>query len=207
MEARQNQRIGLAYAPSPEGPWTRLSRPILEVRPDSWDCLLTTNAAPVVHEDGSVLLLYKSAAGHAVKLQYGVAKADHWLGPYQRQIDDPLIFKGDPSVCYEDAFVWREDGMYQMIFKDMNGDLCGEKGGGVHALSPDGLAWDLAPNPHAYSKTVLYADGSTQYHGSLERPQLLIQDGKPTHLFNAASCDENHFWETSATFSLCRPLS
>lgn len=75
LQARANQRIGLATAPSPAGPWTRPDRPILEVRPGEWDALLTTNAAPCVAPDGSVLLLYKSTAREGDTLKYGVARA------------------------------------------------------------------------------------------------------------------------------------
>ena len=60
MQARANQRIGLATAPSPLGPWTRRDTPILAPRPDQWDALITSNPAPCVLEDGSVLLIYKS---------------------------------------------------------------------------------------------------------------------------------------------------
>lgn len=56
-QARCNQRIGVATADSPYGPWVRREAPILDVRPGCWDALMTTNPAPWVFADGSVLLL------------------------------------------------------------------------------------------------------------------------------------------------------
>jgi hypothetical protein len=44
-------------------------------------------------------------------------------------------------------------------------------------------------------------------HGSVERPQLLIENGRPTHLFLAVSADERHWTETSDTFNLAVPLA
>ena len=55
------QRVGLATAASPDGPWTRLDAPIIDVAPKgAWDDLFTTNPTPHVFANGSVLLLYKA---------------------------------------------------------------------------------------------------------------------------------------------------
>lgn len=51
-EAWNTTRIGLAVATSPDGPWERKDEPILLPRSGKWDGAVTTNPAPVVHEDG-----------------------------------------------------------------------------------------------------------------------------------------------------------
>jgi hypothetical protein len=84
IEARANQRIGLATAPSVLGPWTRSDRPLLDPRLTHWDRLMTTNAAPLVEKDGSVLLLYKSTTHDKDTLKYGIARAKSPQGPYER---------------------------------------------------------------------------------------------------------------------------
>jgi len=69
--------------------------------------------------------------------------------------------------------------------KDRFGHICGERGGGLHALSLDGLNWELAPSPYAYSKHIRWDNGEQTHQNHFERPFLLVEDGKPTHLFAA----------------------
>jgi hypothetical protein len=59
-EAWENKQLGLAIADDPHGPWQRLDTPILSPREGHWDSILTSNAAPFIHPDGSVSLIYKS---------------------------------------------------------------------------------------------------------------------------------------------------
>src|SRR5690606_8655409 len=135
LEARSNQRIGLAIADSPHGPWHRFDKPLLEPRPGKWDAWMTTNPAAVIHADGSVLLYYKAVAHSSDLLRYGVAHADRVEGPYRRVLDAPVFRIDSASNHIEDAFAWHNGATYEMIFKDMTGGLCGEKHVGVHALT------------------------------------------------------------------------
>jgi len=196
LEARANQRIGLATAKSVFGPWTRPDAPILEVRPDHWDALITTNPAPCVREDGSVLLLYKSTREDKAAIQYGVAAADHYTGLYQRLSDHPLAI-GEPGVSYEDAYLWYGQGRYQMIFNDLQGHFTGEHHAGGHAVSDDGVQWEMAAPNKAYSRKVRWDDGEVEELGNFERPQLLIEGGQPTHLYAGAA--NGHGWHQDAT--------
>ena len=206
LEAHRNQRIGLATAPSPQGPWTRANRPILEPRPGEWDALITTNPAPCIRKDGSVLLLYKSIRARGEAIRYGIAGADHYSGSYERLSHEPFNPLGDPDLSYEDAYVWQEDGCYHMIFNDMTGRICGEDHAGAHAVSEDGLNWSLMDPPKAYSRSIRWDDGSITKQGSFERPQLLIQDGKPTHLFAATADGPGGWMNASKTWNMVVPL-
>jgi hypothetical protein len=206
-KARANQRIGMATAPSIDGPWTRRNAPALDVRPDKWDALLTTNPAVTVMPDGRILLLYKSTKGQRDRLQYGAAIADQIEGPFQRLSEEPIFnAENDPEVSIEDLYVWQEDGVLQAILKDMNGHLSGEKHAGVHAWSTDGINWQLAKPAKAYSRVLRWDDGTVSHQGSLERPQLLIQDGKPTHLFMATTDGALPYWKAEHTFNIVIPL-
>ena len=205
-QARANQRIGLATAKSPEGPWLRRSAPILEPRPGKWDAHLTTNPAPVVHDDGSVMLYYKSTGHDKDVLQYGGAAAQHWTGPYDRLSNEPIFSFDDPKATYEDAFVWYDSWCYQMIFNDLGGTITGEHHGGAHATSDDGIHWTISKEPKAYSRTIRWDDGTTTTRGHFERPQLLIQDGVPTHLFAATTIDDQPFWKSAHTYNMVVPL-
>jgi len=207
--ARANQRVGLATSRSVFGPWQRPDRPLIEPRPGRWDGLMTTNPAPCVAPDGSVLLAYKSTRDQGDKLRYGVAAAAHYAGPYERVADEPVFRFDDPRQHIEDAYVWREAGRYHLVMKDMEGGIGGEKGGGVHATSDDGRAWRLADDPRAYSRAVRFDDGTTTTFGHRERPQLLVDPdtGLPTHLFTAVGDGPGGFEHFTRTYNLAVPLA
>jgi hypothetical protein len=208
---RANKRIGVATAKSINGPWTRYDEPVLQTKPGTFYSFLTSNPAPVIHEDGSVLLMFKSRRykpdGKHSGQMLGVARAPHYLGPYKVIGDEPT-FGPDKMGEVEDPFVWQTpDGGYQMIAKDMSGKLVGEKHAGIHALSTDGVHWELAPQPKAWSRTLRFDDGSTQTMGQLERPFLLLDEtGVPQFLFAASGDGPGGFANMTTSFSMAIPL-
>ncbi|MBB6673813.1 glycoside hydrolase family protein [Cohnella nanjingensis] len=205
--ARSNKRIGLAVSHSVFGPWERRDQPILPTRPGHFDSFLTSNPAPCLHEDGSVLLIYKARQYEGNthgQMTIGIAAAEHFHGPYKAISDRPVL---PPSQFHiEDPFIWKSDNGYELIAKDMEGTLCGEKYGGIHALSKDGTDWKLADYPHAYSRRIVWDDGTVQTMGNLERPFLLFQDGRPTHLFAATSDGSEGFTTASHTWNMVIPI-
>jgi len=214
-EARASQRIGLATSKSPWGPWERLPHPILEPKPGAWDAYMTTNPAPVLHEDGSVLLIYKSAKSPKGVLKLGAARAESPIGPYRRLSDKPILDWENPdpddwsgSRHLEDPYAWKADGKYQMIAKDMSGMLTGQKGAGVHAWSKNGVDWSLLETPLAYTRAVRWDDGKRRVMAALERPQLLFEEGRPSHAFFATGVSEKgEYWNLDETWNICIPLS
>lgn len=80
------------------------------------------------------------------------------------------------------------------------------KYGGIYAKSRDGLKWSLHGQPQGYSRTVRWDDGTVQTLGNLERPFLLFQNGKPTHLFAAVSDGSDGFKDASDTWNMVIPL-
>ena len=191
------KRIGVAVADSPFGPWTRMDEPIMQPRPGKWDGAIISNPAPVVHEDGSVLLIYKSAPvpyperNENRALNFGVAVAPHYLGPYTRMNDGQKIeIEGAEDVHVEDPYVWRADGLYHMAAKVMSDGLIDEDGAGFYAFSEDGVHWSVPDDPKAYSRTVKFSDGTERTQRKLERPQVLVQNGRPTHIFFATADPE-----------------
>lgn len=190
------KRIGLALADSLDGPWQRPDAPLLEPGPDgAWDDHCTTNPAFILHPSGEYWLYYKSwntadylAGAPPVRgnRKYGLAVADRLEGPYRKHPANPLVDfsgRGANRQC-EDACVWLEaDGRFRMIVRDMgvfNHEV------GLIMESDDGLAWS---EPRvAYRETSAYIEQPpaprhlTRY-GRFERPQVLLRDGRPTHLF------------------------
>ena len=200
-EAYGNIRIGLATAKSVLGPWERRDEPVLFPRPGKWDCQLVTNPAPCVLPDGRLLLLYRSNTPEGLRI--GVALADDLDSPFRRLRDDPVLVL--PEGFVEDPYVWWEGGHYELIAKDCTGAITGEKGAGVHATAGPDLDFRLSTPPKAYSRRVLWDDGSVTVQGAFERPQLLIQGGRPTHLF-AATGDGPGGFNFTKTWNMCVPL-
>jgi len=206
--ARSNKRIGVATATHIEGPWTRYERPVLDTTPGTFYSFLTSNPAPVIHDDGSVLLMFKARRYEGTthsRMMLGVAKAPHYRGPYEVVGDEP-VFSSDRFGEVEDPFVWKTAGGYEMVAKDMTGKLAGEKHAAIHARSPDGIDWTLADPPKAWSRTLRFDDGRTQTMGQLERPFLLIEDGRPSFLFAAAGDGPGGFANMTESFNLAIPL-
>jgi hypothetical protein len=200
------KRIGLATAPSPLGPWTRHDEPVLKPRSGHWDNGITSNPAPCVLPDGSVYLLYKSCHRRGFSggpFGIGMAKADHWDAPFLRLSDEPVFLF--PSGHVEDPFLWHQDGRFHCIAKDMTGELCGEAHAGAHLGSDDGKAWELVGK--AYSRNLTWDDGIQEHMGSLERPFLLQENGRPTHLFAATGSGPGGFHRCATTWNVVVPVT
>jgi len=191
------KRIGVAVADSPYGPWTRFDQPILEPRPGFWDGAITSNPAPVIHEDGSALLVYKSAPvpyparNQNKALDFGVAEAPHYLGPYHRLNNGQKIrIAGAEDERVEDPYIWQANGLYHMVAKIFSEKLTGQRESGFYAYSVDGIDWTVPDEPTAYDRRVLFTDGTIVEQKKLERPQVLVEDGRPTHLYFATADPE-----------------
>lgn len=214
ISARANKRIGLAVSKSIFGPWERRDAPILMPRPDKFDNFFTSNPAPVIDEEGRVTMIYKTRTYEKPpypkflhgKMNFGVAGADSYEGPYQQLLDRPLF--DSPDYEFEDPFIWKDKEGFHMIAKDMRGNLCGEFMGGAYAESSDGIHWEFEKGFCSYSRKVLWEDGVIRQMGNIERPFILFEEGKPTHMFFAAS-DGNEtdgFMACKNTWNMVIPL-
>lgn len=194
---RNNQRIGIAIAENPAGPWKRMDQPIVDITDDktSFDSLCVTNPAACMRPDGGVILVYKAVQHIKGKemggnVRYGVALADQPDGPY---IKTPgKIFEaekpGNHWMVAEDPFIWQSQkygNRYYAVTRDVVGTFTGSSGGICLFQSEDGLTWKPAAHPKVLEKFYDLANGSKSTT-PIERPALLIEDGEPTYLFGAA---------------------
>ena len=192
-------RIGMATSKSVFGPWKRPDEPILKPRPGKWDDNVTTNPAPCVAGDGSILLVYRSnVPGKGTRL--GVAKASKLGDPFIRFRDNYMDFH------VEDPYIWWVDDHYEMIAKDQSGTLTEEYHAGVHATSEDGIEWIISNPAKAYSRIISWDDGTTLNSGSFERPQLLIENGKPVCLYCATGDGPGGFNNAIKTWNVATPF-
>ena len=210
IEVWNQKRIGLAVSDSVFGPWQRRDTPLLEPRDCShWDCTITSNPAVAILPDGTTYLLYKSRSYANATLQIGAAMAPRPEGPFRRISDQPIFSFSNPDFHLEDPYLWYEDGKFRLLikddFKNGSGGICGEWGAGLYGESDDCIHWQFADTPKAYSRTVQWDDGSVTTQCNLERPFLLLQDGKPTHLYLATG-DGNEPYSFDHTWNMVIPL-
>jgi len=206
------KRIGLATADALAGPWNLPDKPLLDVGPEgSWDDHCTTNPAFLKHPNGAYWLYYKSwntaeyeqAAGQKIRAnrKYGLAIADNLEGPYLKYDHNPVLdFSGEGNnKQLEDAYVWFENGKFKLIARDMgffNHEV------GLYFESEDGVRWSepkIAYYPMSHYATEPPAPKHLSRYGRLERPQLLMKNGKPAYLFTTSQGGK---YETASGFVL-----
>jgi hypothetical protein len=208
--ARSNKRIGVATSKSPYGPWTRMDQPVLDTKPDTFYSFLTSNPTPVINEDGSVLLIFKSRKyndqfPYHSDMMLGVATAPHYTGPYTVAMDEP-IFSETRFGVVEDPYLWKDKNGYHMLAKDQNGEVAGMASAGILAHSKDGFNWALDAHPNAYTKKITWDDGTTVQMGQLERVQGVVEDGVLTYLSFAVMDGPGGFSKGSNTWNIVVPI-
>jgi len=208
--ARANERIGVATSKSPYGPWTRLDRPVLDVKPGTFYSFYTSNPTPVVHEDGSVLMIFKSRRykdqfPYQSEMMLGVAKAPHYLGPYTVVSDGP-IFGMEKYGEVEDPYLWKDGSGYHMLAKDQRGLISGVSGAGILAHSKDGIHWAPDAHPLAYDKLIQWDNGTETLMGQMERPEGIFENGKMTHMSFAVMDGPGGFDKGSNTWTVVIPM-
>jgi len=186
---RNNQRVGVAMADSPNGPWMRFDKPLIDVGEEgSWDELLTATPAVCRKPDGNYLLIYKCVAKQQ-PMPFGgpvshlAATASSPLGPFtkhpQRIFTEPDQFK----FVLEDPYIWVNGDTYWAVLKDFRGTYTGEGPSLALFQSDDGLAWRPASHPFVSRVEINWQDKGIQKLDRLERPQLWFEDGVPAILF------------------------
>ena len=165
------RQIGIATAPAITGPWTRRDQPL--------DIGLATDAnnpAACFEPDGSVKLFWRT-----VDLHVCISTARTFAGPYT--VANSNVW---PTARLEDFFFFKRNNTYHIICEDNAGQVTGHERWGAHLISPDGLHdWRPAPQPIVYDHQIRWTDGTELQPRRRERPWLLIENDKITHLFTA----------------------
>ncbi|WP_324677466.1 glycoside hydrolase family protein [Hymenobacter sp. GOD-10R] len=193
------KRIGLATADSLNGPWKRPDQPLLlPGETGAWDDHCTTNPAFVKLPNGQYWLYYKSwnTADYVNSKdpvirgnrKYGLAIADQLEGPYVKYAGNPVVdfSKQGNNKQFEDAYVWRQHNKFHMLARDM-GVYSQEVG--LYLESEDGKKWDYPLIAFFPVRDYLQeppAPANLKRYGRLERPQLLMRNGKPEYMFCAS---------------------
>lgn len=189
---RNNQRIGVAVADSPYGPWKRFDKPLVDVSDDSLahDALMVSNPSVLQKPDGTYLMVYKAVGKKKTGIWGGpvvhlCATSNSPTGPFKKHPVPVFTSKGS-SFPAEDPYIWYQDGGYYAIVKDMHGSFTKKGRSLVLFYSTDGFDWKPTERPLVSIPEIRWNDGSIMQLQHLERPQLLMEEGKPVMLFLAA---------------------
>ena len=189
MDFPASQRIGMLVSSSLDGPWKKVGEDGLILSPTDdasiWSQSSTVgvnNPALLQHPDGRFFLYYKAKRKGDVR-RMGVAIAE--------KLDGPYVFHHTPLTSntgeIEDGYAFVEDGKVRLLTTDNH------RGAGLLWESNDGIAFGLPMlgfermNRYIPENQVREA---TNYRGrKFERPQILIQKGRPTHLYVASGAN------------------
>ncbi len=191
---RNHQRIGVAVADTPDGPWKRFDKPIIDVSDDSEapDALMASNPAITQGPDGRFLMVYKAVGKHR-PLPFGgpvvhlTAWSDSPTGPFVKDLK-PIFTAENADFPAEDPFIWSQDGKYYAIVKDQGGYFTDYDSKALVLFeSENGVDWALAPHGFVTDVNLHWEDGTTEKMRNVERPQLFFENGKPTVLLAAVA--------------------
>jgi hypothetical protein len=206
---RNHQRIGVALADSPAGPWQRFDKPVVDISADhaAPDALMTSNPAVCVRPDGGLLMVYKAVAtkgpapfgGPVVHL---VATAENPEGPWKKNLT-PIFTKPGEHFAAEDPFIWHDGDRYRGIVKDNNGIFTGKGYSLAHWESRDGFEWRPAKHVFVTTPEIVWTDGAKKKLNALERPQLVF-DARGTPV--ALLCAGAYTSDRTRSFNVAIPL-
>ncbi|PWJ57928.1 glycosyl hydrolase family 43 [Dyadobacter jejuensis] len=195
---RNNQRIGVAVADNPNGPWERYDQPLIDNSSDSLaiDALMTSNPSMTQRPDGTYLFIYKGVGMHyplpgGGPVLHCVATSDSPVGPIKKY-DVPIFEVKGERFPAEDPYIWYEENRYRAIVKKISNAKDPVTGKMIRGFSlvlyesADGFDRKLAEDYLISDRTITWENGHSERLVHLERPQVFFEDGRPTVLLCAA---------------------
>lgn len=194
-----NMKTGLIYSDSLYGPWKfgGVNGIVVEssANKNNWtykSCTGTEN--PTIAKIGDLYyIFFKSGRGQNANMHYGYATSRNIEGPYTI-CDEP---KMDNIDYIEDATSFEVNGEVFLLTTDNYGTNSGIFGAGI-LWKMDGGQFKLADAKIAYGVLSDYKDlpNETTYYdndhsGKLERPGILMKNGKPEYLFGCTRANIN----------------
>jgi hypothetical protein len=175
----RHRRIGIATAKTITGPWARRDQPL-----DLGTASDANNPSACFEADGSVKLIWRT-----LDLRVCISTARSWEGPYT--LANSNVW---PAARLEDFFFFKHGGEYHVVCEDNIGKVTGHERWGAHLFSADGVTdWKTWRESVVYDHRIRWIGGGNLVATRRERPWLLIENGKLTHLFTAVY-DGQHTW-------------
>ena len=110
--------VSAAWSDSPDGPWTRLDRPVIpQGAPGDWDSCAIHDPYPLIYR-GKIWLYYKASpidkSPGNLRLAQGVAVADHPEGPFEKSELNPVTNSGHETMLWP----YNEGGIAALLIQD-----------------------------------------------------------------------------------------
>ena len=214
---RNNQRIGVAVADSPYGPWQRLDRPVLDVSadPDAPDALVANNPAVAQRPDGGFLMMYKAVAKKKPlpaggPVTFLMASGDGPFGPFKKELK-PMFGHDTLGVAAEDPFIWYGRDRYWAVVRvegepvQKDGTVIYDRKGASLVLyqSMDGFDWTPARHVLVANLNLKWEVPRPEPMIAIQRPQVYFENGVPV----AVLCVMTAFWDVrDGAYSVRIPL-
>ncbi|TWU40109.1 Glycosyl hydrolases family 43 [Novipirellula aureliae] len=188
-ECVASQRIGMMIADHPAGPWKKAGNDGLILAPPedpsvwSYDSVVgVNNPALMVHPNGRFYLYYKAMRKGDVR-RMGVAVADQVEGPYVFHKD--FLTSNDTEI--EDEYAFVENGKIYLVttHNKAGAGYLWESEDGLHFKQPI-TGFDTVDR---YLNSEIISRAKVLRGKKFERPQVLMQAGKPTHLYVASGAN------------------
>ncbi len=169
-----SQRIVVAVADQPEGPFVTSDKPVFTPKPPFKD--VVCNPAVVEHNGKCIMIVKGDDARHEKPFRIQcVATADNPLGPFE-QLDKPIL----EDVSTEDACIWYDEKRRQ--FRSVVHVLHDPRL--VELVSDNGRDWRKAEPFLFMRKEFQLSDGSNWKPDRVERPFVLTDEmGTPQWLY------------------------
>ena len=179
---RNNQRVGVAMADHPSGPWRRSPEPLIAPRPGH---IMTATPHVFRRLDGRYQIVYKTVTEGPMpfggSVHHVIAVGDSPTGPFE-DVPEPFIRSPRTHFPIDDHVEWAQDGTYFALVKDRTGDFTGEQAAMILFTSEDGIRWEIDADPIVVKPYIERADGTVQRCDRLEMPKLHFEDGRATRL-------------------------
>lgn len=191
--------IGQMAAQNPEGPWRFITGDGIVLRPErepahwAYDGITGVDNPAFMKYKNQYWLFFKSGAAHDGSMHYGYAVSDRLGGPY-RICDEP---KMDNTGYVEDAACFTMNGTAYLVTTDNFGKNSGIFGAGLLWPMRDGffhrsdakIAYGVLSDYRPLPESTSYI--SEDHSGKLERPGVLIQNGRPAYLYACTRASVN----------------
>jgi hypothetical protein len=200
------QRIGVAVADHPSGPWEVLPDPLITYQEGKPAHGYMVNPSVCQRPDGTYLMMFKARKKGAETSNkfdpiHCLATSPTPTGPFT--IADQTLLTEHTA---EDPYIWYQKGKFYALVKDMYAKYTGFKSLALFE-SMDGLDWNPSENILVTKTEINWEDGTVWKLKNLERPQLWFdEEGNPAVLFCAARLADDENRELKNTFNVHIPI-
>ena len=166
-------QTGYAVADAVTGPWQRSDKQVMDF----------SNPAPFVRPDLSIYCFGRKRDANEVNRGEAYT-APSYQGPYTLVENGANLLPNGGEL--EDPTIWWAADRYDVLLNDWRGHATGIEKAGAEYWSKDGIKYHLVSRKPAFTKKVMYDDGTSETLSRRERPFVYVNErGEVIALFTA----------------------